>query len=53
MEQQQLTDSQKLDILSKRMRRIEASTHLQTAIVIIGFLGIVSLGSLISKIKNR
>lgn len=49
----ELTDSEKLDILSKRMKRIEASTHLQTIIVVIGFLGIVSLGSLIAKIKNK
>lgn len=53
MEQKNLTDSEKLDILSKRMKRIEASTHLQTLIVIIGFLGIVNLGSLISKVKNN
>jgi hypothetical protein len=52
MEQKKLTDSDKLDILSKRMKRIEASTHLQTAIVIIGFLGIISIGSLIKTVKN-
>jgi hypothetical protein len=53
MEQKQLTDSEKLDILSKRMKRIEISTNLQTAIVLIGFLGIISLSTLIEKIKNR
>ena len=53
MEQKVLTDSEKLDVISQRMKRMEASVHLHTAIVVIGFLGIVSLGSLISKIKNK
>jgi hypothetical protein len=48
-----LTDSEKLDILNKRMKRVEISTHLQTAVVVIGFLGIVSLASLIDKLKHR
>ena len=49
----ELTDSEKLDILSKRMKRIELSTHLHTLVVIIGFLGVVSLASVIGKIKNK
>lgn len=53
MEQKQLTDSEKLDILSQRMKRIEASTHIHTLVVIIGFLGIVSLGTLLSKVKEK
>jgi hypothetical protein len=53
MEQKQLTDSEKLDILSKRMRRMEISTNLQTAIMVIGFLGIVSLSTLVVKLKER
>jgi hypothetical protein len=53
MEQKQLTDSQKLDILSKRMKRAEISQNIQTVITIIGFLGIISLGTLISKVKNK
>jgi len=52
MEKKPLTDSEKLDILSKRMRRAEISQNVQTVITIIGFLGVVSLGALISKIKN-
>jgi len=52
MEQKPLTDSEKLDLLSKRMRRAEISQNIQTVITIIGFLGVVSLGALISKIKN-
>jgi|APFre7841882793_1041355.scaffolds.fasta_scaffold00190_3 hypothetical protein len=50
---EQLTDSQKLDILSKRMKRAEISQNIQTVITIIGFLGIISLGALISKVKNK
>jgi hypothetical protein len=52
MEQKQLTDSEKLDILSKRMKRAEISQNVQTIITIVGFLGILSLGTLISKLKN-
>ena len=52
MEQKQLTDSEKLDLLNKRIKRMEASQHIQTAIVIIGFLGIISWASLVSKVKN-
>jgi hypothetical protein len=49
----ELTDSEKLDILNKRMKRIEFSTNLHTLVVIIGFLGIVSLASVIDKIKHK
>jgi len=52
MEQKPLTDSEKLDLLLKRMRRAEISQNIQTVITIIGFLGVVSLGALVSKIKN-
>jgi len=52
IQQKQLTDSEKLDILSKRMKRAEVSQNIQTVITIVGFLGIISLGTLISKIKN-
>jgi hypothetical protein len=53
MDGQKLTDSEKLDILSRRMKRIEVSTHLQTAIIIIGLLGIVSLAGLVDKLKTK
>lgn len=52
-EQKQLTDSEKLDIINRKIKHIEVSTHIQTAIMIIGFLGIISLATLISKIKNE
>ena len=49
----ELTDSDKLDIIYKRMKRIELSTHVQTALIIVGFLGIVSLATLVGKLKNN
>ncbi len=52
MEQKQLTDSEKLDKLNQRIKRMEYSQHIQTAIVIIGFLGIISFSSLVNKVKN-
>lgn len=52
MEQKQLTDSEKLDILSKRMKRAEISQNIQTVITVIGFLGVLSLGAFIKKLKN-
>lgn len=48
-----LTDSEKLDILARKIRRLEFSTHIQTAIIVIGFLGIVNMATLISKLKNN
>ncbi len=53
MEQKPLTDSEKLDILSKRMRRMEINSHIQTAIVVLGFLGVLSLASLVDKVKSK
>jgi hypothetical protein len=47
-----MTDSEKLDRLNRRLRRMEVSQHIQTAIVVIAFLGIVSLGTLIKKTKR-
>lgn len=53
MEQKQpLTDSQKLDLLNQRLKRMEVSQHIQTGITILVFLGIVSFGVLINKLKN-
>lgn len=52
-EPKQLTDSEKLDVINKRLKHIAASTHIQTAIMIVGFLGILSLGALLTKVKNN
>lgn len=48
----ELTDSEKLNILSQRIKRMEISQHIQTGIVIIGFLGIISFGALIKEFKK-
>jgi hypothetical protein len=52
MAQEQLTDSQKIDILNRRIKRLEASTHVQTAILVLGFIGIVSFASLMKDAKK-
>lgn len=50
---EQLTDSQKLDLLNKRLKRMEISQNIQTMVVILGFVGIVSLGTLLAKVKSK
>lgn len=52
MEQKQLNIDEKLDLMNKRIKRMEISQNIQTAITIIGFLGIISFASLITKVKN-
>jgi len=47
-----LTDSQKLDILNRRLKRMETSQHIQTAIAVIVFLGIINFSMLLTKIKK-
>ena len=49
----ELTDSQKIDRLNQRLKRMEASQHLQTAVVILGFLGIFSFASLAKKFTDN
>jgi hypothetical protein len=51
-EKKELTDAEKLDVLNKRLKHIQYSTDIQTAIVIIGFLGVISMGVLIAKVKD-
>ena len=46
----QLTDSEKLDNIHKKMRRMEISTHIQTTIAVIGILALLGLIS-IGKVK--
>ena len=48
----QLSDSEKLDAINRRVRRIETSTHIQTFIIIVGFIGIVSFASLVKEGKK-
>lgn len=51
-EVQNLTDSEKIDILNKRIKRMEYSQHIQTAIAVIVFLGIVNFATLLAKVKK-
>ena len=48
--EKQLTDSEKLDNIHKKMRRMEISTHIQTTIAVIGVLALLGLIS-IGKVK--
>lgn len=48
-----LTDSEKIDYLNKRLKRMEYSQHIQTAIAVIVFLGIVNFGVLLTKVKKE
>jgi hypothetical protein len=49
----QLSDSEKIDYLNKRLKRMEYSQHIQTAIAVIVFLGIVNFGVLLTKVKKE
>jgi hypothetical protein len=53
MQNKQLTDSEKLDILNKRMKRMEISTHIQTFIILAGFIGVVTFGELLKKTNGK
>lgn len=53
MIKKEYTDSEKLDHIHKQMRRMEVSTHIQTGIAIIGFLGLLGLISIADKLKNK
>lgn len=47
-----MTDSEKLDVIEKRLRRVEISSYIHVAVVIIGFLGVLTLSEMIGKIKK-
>ena len=47
-----LSDSEKLELINKRIKRMEVSTHIQTILMVVGFLGIISLASAAEKIKT-
>jgi len=52
VENKNLTDSEKLDHIHKQMRRMEVSTHIQTAIAVICFLGVLGLVNVAGKLKK-
>lgn len=47
-----ISDSEKLDVLNKRLKRIQSSTDIQTGLMILAFLGLVSLASLVNEVKK-
>lgn len=49
-----LTDSQKLDVIDKRLRRIELMNLIRVSIVVLGLLGVVGvLKDDLNKIKMK
>ena len=52
MEHEKLTVDEKLDSMSKRLKHVEINSYIHIGIVIIGFLGVLSLTELIKKIKK-
>lgn len=47
-----MTDTEKLDDIRKKLRKMEIESKIQLAVVILAFLGILSLPQLINKIKK-
>jgi len=47
-----MTDTEKLDDIRKKLRKMEIESKIQVAVVILTFIGIISLPSLINKIKK-
>ena len=47
-----LTDSEKLDLINLKIKRIERNSYIHITVVLLGFLGILSLGALVEKAKQ-
>lgn len=47
-----LTDSEKIELIGRRIKRMEFSQHIQTAITILVFLGVVNFAMLATKAKK-
>ena len=47
-----MTDTEKLDDIRKKLRKMEIESKIQVVVVILTFVGIISLPSLINKIKK-
>jgi len=52
MKLEEMTDSQKLEDIGKRIRRIEINSHIHLAIIVLGFVGLFSLKEVIKKVKG-
>jgi hypothetical protein len=48
-----LTTEEKLDRMNQRLKRMEASQHVQTTIAVLMFLGVISFGALLSDVKKK
>ena len=48
-----MSDSEKLDEISKRLKRVEINSHIHLIVIVLGFIGIVSVKELIKKAKLR
>ena len=51
-EEYKMTDTEKLDDIRKKLRKMEIESKIQVVVVILTFVGIISLPSLINKIKK-
>jgi len=47
-----MTDTEKLDDIRKKLRKMEIESKIQVVVVILTFVGIISLPHLIKKLKN-
>lgn len=47
-----LTDSEKLDLINKRLKTVERNSFIHVGVILLGFLGIISISALISKGKE-
>jgi hypothetical protein len=47
------TIDSKIDVINKRIRRMEIESKIQVAIVILAFVGVLSLTDLMRKIKSN
>jgi hypothetical protein len=52
MEKPILTDSEKIEAINRRTKVIERNSYVHITIVLLGFLGIVTIGALMNKIKG-
>jgi len=47
-----MTDTEKLDDIRKKLRKVEIESKIHVVVAILTFIGIISLPSLINKIKK-
>lgn len=47
-----MTDSERLEQIEKKLNKIELTSKIHLAVIIISFLGVITLGSLIQDLKK-